>query len=134
MPCIVCMMMRRLGDRLIDVRCASDHGVTQFTALRSIDLSHNELRELPRCFFAMPVLETVVLDFNKLRTLPSSIQEAHALRRLSVCNNNLLCVPREIGGSTRGAPSRGPQIKTNQKSNQSIFSCTAQCVWRWPYY
>ncbi|KAJ2505545.1 cysteinyl-tRNA synthetase, partial [Coemansia sp. RSA 2049] len=62
-----------------------------------LDLSHNQLTELPTdIFMSLPMLEHLVLDSNHIVSLPSSIGNLKNLVHLSCTNNILSLIPIEL--------------------------------------
>lgn len=64
--------------------------------MRRINLSHNAIVELPRRIYKLTGLETLVLCHNKLETISPYISHLKALRELKVSNNRLQSLPAEI--------------------------------------
>lgn len=65
--------------------------------LRYLDLTGNELDELPRCVCAMTGLVWLGLNFNQLTALPEEINQLANLKRLYVRGNRLATLPDTIG-------------------------------------
>ncbi|KAJ1906083.1 cysteinyl-tRNA synthetase, partial [Coemansia sp. IMI 209127] len=62
-----------------------------------LDLSHNQLTELPTdIFMNLPMLEHLILDSNHIVSLPSSIGNLSNLVHLSCTNNILSLIPIEL--------------------------------------
>ncbi|KAJ2553277.1 cysteinyl-tRNA synthetase, partial [Coemansia sp. RSA 1933] len=62
-----------------------------------LDLSHNQLTELPAdIFINLPMLEHLILDSNHIVSLPSSIGNLNYLEHLSCTNNILSLIPIEL--------------------------------------
>ncbi|QRW08570.1 adenylate cyclase [Ceratobasidium sp. AG-Ba] len=86
---------------------ASFNSMTRFTlsgselepyALSSLDLSHAKLSSLEEDIFKqLPQLTQLRLDYNKLKTLPSSVGKLASLVALSCTNNDLGGLPESIG-------------------------------------
>lgn len=60
---------------------------------RVIDLSNNDLVEVPPSLFTLPTLRTLCLDGNALVALPDSVSRATALRELQLGGNALTALP-----------------------------------------
>lgn len=65
--------------------------------LNIIDLSNNQLTELPESIGSMVNLQVLGLKWNKLQALPSSIGKLTALKELNVSGNELNTIPQSIG-------------------------------------
>jgi len=66
--------------------------------LKSLDLSENEIADLPAEFYqALPNLESLCLQCNRLSFINYSISEMKSLTILKVDKNNLSCLPNSIG-------------------------------------
>ncbi|KAJ1773819.1 cysteinyl-tRNA synthetase [Coemansia sp. RSA 1843] len=62
-----------------------------------LDLSHNQLTELPTdIFMNLPMLEHLILDSNHIVSLPSSVGNLSNLVHLSCTNNILSLIPIEL--------------------------------------
>ena len=69
----------------------------ELSALRTLDLSHNQIQMVPNLFNKIPDLETLTLNNNKIEVLPNSIGECRNLRFLNLRNNILTKLPENIG-------------------------------------
>ena len=90
----------KLG-RLEATRCGvqSIESLVGLTALETLDLRDNELRELPD-LSACPALETLDVTHNRLGTLPRSIGDLPRLRRLRASYNPLAELPDTLGNAS----------------------------------
>ncbi len=61
--------------------------------LESVDLSHNQLKVLPRFLFNLSALRSVHLQYNALEALPETLWSCVTLQELIVCNNQLTSLP-----------------------------------------
>ncbi|GAA2797590.1 leucine-rich repeat domain-containing protein [Kribbella solani] len=85
------LSLRRMGLRSLPDR------VPSLELLTSLDLSDNQLTELPPAWLAdAPRLQRLVLAGNRLTELPATIGQATALRLLDVSDNRLEAIPAEI--------------------------------------
>lgn len=69
--------------------------------LRSLDLSKNRLRVLPREIGQLRVLEQLFVSKNQLETLPAEIGQLSSLTLLTLNRNQLQTLPPAIGQLTR---------------------------------
>ena len=65
--------------------------------LRYLDLTGNQLTELPACVLAFPGLVWLGLNFNRLRQLPEQIGALVNLQRLYLRGNGLTELPASLG-------------------------------------
>ncbi len=71
---------------------------TSFEAVRLLDLSENEIADLPVAFFALlPLLESLSLQYNRLSILHCDISRLSNLTVLRLDQNSLTCLPTSIG-------------------------------------
>lgn len=68
-------------------------GGTLVKNLKTVNLSHNELRSLPEQFCKFESLITILLNDNVLSSLPAGFGNFRSLRTLNVSRNNLTQVP-----------------------------------------
>lgn len=74
--------------------------ILQFDALKVLNLSSNNIKELPNKFFKLKYLRELILGNNKLRFIPNSICQLRYLEELWIGNNKLSCLPKELGQLT----------------------------------
>lgn len=67
------------------------------TVLRELDISNNNLQELPASFSLLTKLEHLKMDNNKFKTLPIVIAGNRHLKSLSCSNNQLEIISEELG-------------------------------------
>jgi len=70
---------------------------TMITKIVYLDLSYNNILELPPNIGQMQVLREFKIAFNKLKELPPEIGRIKRLRKLHVQGNKLESLPTEIG-------------------------------------
>jgi len=61
-----------------------------------LELSYNQITELPEGVCSLKNLTQLLLDYNNLNKLPSNISNLTSLERLSVSNNRLTELPQKI--------------------------------------
>ncbi|XP_071445229.1 leucine-rich repeat protein 1 isoform X2 [Hetaerina americana] len=71
-------------------------GGNLITTLTFLDLSYNELKEVPDVICKLKALLNLKLDYNALPLLPSGLGTMFNLRLLSVSNNYLICLPGSL--------------------------------------
>lgn len=64
--------------------------------LSHLDMSHNQLVELPENFGLFLHLETLILKFNRIRLLPSSFYHLIKLKKLDISHNSIKYLPSEV--------------------------------------
>jgi internalin A len=74
--------------------------IVQLTNLQSLDLSNNQLSSLPSKIGQLTALKYLNLFNNQLSSLPSEIGQLTALKYLNLFNNQLSSLPSEIGQLT----------------------------------
>ncbi|KAG5839856.1 hypothetical protein ANANG_G00209530 [Anguilla anguilla] len=62
-------------------------------ALRTLDLSHNQLEGLPAELGLLGGLQSLELSHNRLRELPVTLGSLLSLRELSIHSNDIRCIP-----------------------------------------
>ncbi|KAG6865069.1 hypothetical protein C0991_005344 [Blastosporella zonata] len=74
------------------------HPIMQLKELRVLNLSFNELQDLPRRFFArLELLEEVYLSGNKIASIPTEdLERLGGLRTLYLNGNRLYTLPQEL--------------------------------------
>ena len=72
-------------------------GIRHLTLLKTLNLSGNSLRSLPRDFGDLVNLEKLFVLCIKLGVLPASIARLTKLQLLNIGNNGLVAFPPEIG-------------------------------------
>ena len=71
--------------------------ISQLTSLRRLDLTNNQLKELPTALFQLQrTITTLYLKGNQLEELPSEIFRLTALEELDLSNNQLKKLPAEV--------------------------------------
>ncbi|KDO31536.1 hypothetical protein SPRG_19496 [Saprolegnia parasitica CBS 223.65] len=121
--------------------------------LKELDLRNNAFTHVPHVVVELPVLDTLLLSFNKITTLDGvawaqaqklsvvafsdnkltslgSIHEAKHLTSLSLENNNLLHIPPELGLCEHlralvitGNPQRRIRFTIQQKGSDAVLQC-----------
>ncbi len=62
-----------------------------------LNLSNKDLKEFPEDIFKLKELRYLILDSNKISSIPPQIAELHKLKCLSFSTNNIKELPSEIG-------------------------------------
>ncbi|CAL8261658.1 unnamed protein product [Merluccius merluccius] len=73
---------------------------TSFSSLSllvHLDLSFNQLSQLPPCLLELPLLSSLLLGHNHLSSLPPDLGRLSSLRYLSLLGNRLLSLPPSLG-------------------------------------
>ncbi|EQC37062.1 hypothetical protein SDRG_05289 [Saprolegnia diclina VS20] len=121
--------------------------------LKELDLRNNAFTHVPPMVVELPVLDTLLLSFNKISTLDGvewaqaqklsvvafsdnkltslgSIHEAKHLTSLSLENNNLMHIPPELGLCEHlralvitGNPQRRIRFTIQQKGSDAVLQC-----------
>ena len=68
-----------------------------FTALRDLDLTNNNIEELPESLGELTCLKALWLTSNKLKTLPNSVGNMKNLEELYANQNRLKKLPDSFG-------------------------------------
>jgi hypothetical protein len=71
--------------------------LARLTALRELDLSHNEFTSVPKEIGNIAALETLALDANQLASVPAELGRLSALNGLFLGYNRLTSVPMQLG-------------------------------------
>ena len=71
--------------------------LSPFVSLLTLDLSHNQLQQLPDSFGTLINLRSLFLNSNKLTRLNESITQLVQLEKLSLANNNISELCPDIG-------------------------------------
>ena len=87
--------IRLAHNRLTEVPPAFCSGKLQRT-LGYLDLSDNQLIQLPRDFFRLQSLSTLKIDRNQLRRIPIGISQLRSLVHLSLSENQLRMLPDDF--------------------------------------
>jgi len=74
-------------------KIVSIEGISKFTNLIYIDLSYNNVREIPANIGALVNLKTMDLSHNSLKTLPVEIASLVNLQTLDLSNNKIRTFP-----------------------------------------
>jgi len=69
----------------------------ELTSLRFLDLSDNQLCDLPESISKLGKLESLLVAFNQLERLPNSICSLTGLHMLWLGNNRLRALPNRFG-------------------------------------
>jgi hypothetical protein len=77
-----------------------DIGVGNLVSLMNLDVSNNQLTQLPESIGKLTNLRQLLLNNNQLTQLPESISELTRLGTLNLSNNQLTQLPRNIDGLT----------------------------------
>jgi len=72
----------------------------ELSCLRFLDLSDNQMFELPDGMSKLRKIESLLLSFNQLERLPDSICSLTSLHMLWLGNNRLHALPRRFGQLT----------------------------------
>ena len=64
-------------------------GLSKIPALTELDLSENELTEMPEELGGLTNIEEINLSMNKLEKLPASIANLKQLKKLTIFNNKI---------------------------------------------
>ena len=70
------------------------------TEITSLDLSDNQLTEIPESIGDLTGLEKLYLSYNQLTEIPQSIGDLTGLKTLDLYGNKLTEIPQSIGGLT----------------------------------
>ena len=74
--------------------------IGRLSALRTLDLSYNQLTSVPAEIGQLTSLKVLNLRGNLLTSLPAEIGQLTSLRTLDLADNQLTSVPAEIGQLT----------------------------------
>lgn len=77
--------------------CSFPKILTEFTALKKLDLSYNNLETLPTSICKLKSLEELNLEHNRLKFLPKTLVDLMGLKCLHIGYNCLESLPEEIG-------------------------------------
>ena len=83
-----------LSENEIDT--LSPYAFFTFTKLRSLNLDHNNLSDLPIELSQLTSLKKLNISFNAFNAIPTSVLELTQLQSLNVQNNRIYSVPDEI--------------------------------------
>jgi len=67
-----------------------------FNRVRELNISANNLKELPSWIWVFPNLETLNLESNPIKTLPVEIGNLKNLRTLKLAGTNISILPTQI--------------------------------------
>ncbi|OQR95987.1 hypothetical protein ACHHYP_17380 [Achlya hypogyna] len=147
--------LRLKRNRLNERAIAAMFSVTtaHVSMLKELDVRNNAFMQVPPVVVELPVLDTLLLSYNKLTTLDGvawgsaeklsvaafsdnkltslgTIYEAKHLTSLSVENNNLLHIPLELGRCPHlralvisGNPQRRIRFTVQQKGSDAVIQC-----------
>ncbi len=65
------------------------NSIKNLNLLQELDLSSNQITEIPECINSLPNLRILNLSANKLKTIDSSLLKNHTIRELYLRHNNL---------------------------------------------
>ena len=92
-------------------------------SLEHIDLSNNNLIQLPSFLFLLPSLKKVILQHNKLESLPDTVWSSATLQELTINHNHLislpLCEPNE-SHFTESAVKPPPIVQRSDRAPSAI--------------
>jgi len=71
--------------------------IAQLTALRRLNLSGNALRKLPPAISQLAALEILDLKYNEIAKLPEELAVLTSLHKIDISHNMLTELPWEIG-------------------------------------
>ncbi|MEO7840152.1 MAG: COR domain-containing protein [Anaerolineales bacterium] len=89
--------LSRSGKKNLDPITEIHNDVFELSLLTSLDLSYNELIDLPEFLTKLKNLKTLDLNFNKLASLPEAITKLQNLKTLDLSHNQLASLPESIG-------------------------------------
>jgi len=79
------------GNRITDFS-----GVKNFTRLTKLMIDNNRLTSVPREILEIPRLQELILTDNQLTQLPDELIQLTSLQKLNVDNNQLTTLPRAL--------------------------------------
>ncbi len=71
--------------------------IKQYSVVKKLDISGNNLKCIPAEVFLLDSLETLMLNDNEITEIPSNIKKLTKLKVLWIFNNNISSFPDEIG-------------------------------------
>ena len=89
---------------------------------KMLDLSRNDLEEIPDSLFSISTLQTLILSHNELSLLPNKVSTTE-LQVLDLSFNNLKAVPREF---VRCQQLKGFHLKGNPSLDKMVWELAAQ--------
>lgn len=87
------------GKKLTDLDGFDE--VPNLANLRTLDLSNNQLTEIPASIGNLPRLQYLILRHNQLTTLPETIGELTNLTYLDLSHNKIESIPADIGALSK---------------------------------
>ena len=74
----------------------------EFTSLKRLTLSENNLKELPVQVYNITTLTHLDLEYNRIRNLPDFIGNLSLLTELNICNNTIVSLPQIMSSKLTG--------------------------------
>ncbi len=74
----------------------SDSTLASLTALKTLDLSHNNLRSFPTSLYTLKHLDYLNVSHNKLHSLPEDNLQCLNALELNLSSNSLPCLPAAL--------------------------------------
>jgi hypothetical protein len=90
--------------------------------LEYLNLSNNEIREIPKSFGLMKKLKVLDLSDNKIQIIPAEITNLNKLEELKLENNQLTCMPKQISklNKLKLLKLNGNKLSEDEKNNIRI--------------
>ena len=81
----------------LKVKCRLYHDIHELCNTEILDLSHKNLKHLPKEIGQLKKLRFLYLSYNGLITIPKEICQLKNLERINLAHNKLNIIPKEIG-------------------------------------